>query len=518
MLINQKQNLIKQQYLSSKTNHVICIDITKLGTFYGYCFAAIDLAARNIVGHCYKEQPLNVQDILDCLSAIIQQRSFLPKIQIIHSDRESFFKNEQYYNFLDEHQIQISRGSTKGHDNQVIERTFRTLKDILRTQLQVDWKYKSKTDPLKQKGFSIKQIDEALQKAIEIYNNKPHKALYLMSPNQMEEALFQQNYEEKNNNHNHHEKVPLLARNSNSIEANEIINYKHQVIQNYAGNWQRFFLDFRNENAQKLNQIATQNHNLYQQNLQLQEALSFVKTEMEVMQKARIRAEQRREKRQKATKQVMRDSISSDDFQFILNSVKFTGFVPARKRAAFILLYSTGLRVSNLLALTINHIKELLDKGKTFIPLNKGGDPRHALALSPNGKKMLNQHLPDFSKLMADKEGTHPLFTTQMQLEKPINRSSFDNELNHVLKKASLALHKHIRTHSFRATLITDLLETTPIQVVKDIIGHRSIKTTVQYNRNKITEPQLHKVLSHIDKTRKNESHEVSDPSTDHHI
>ena len=506
MLLTQKQNLIKQQCLSSRTNHVICIDSTKLGLSYGSCFAAIDLAARNIVGHCYKQKPLNVQDILDCLSAIIKQRDFLPRISIIHSDRESLFKNEQYYQFIEEHKIQISRGSTKGHDNQVIERTFRTLKDLLRAQLQPGWKPALKQqDPLKQKGFSIQQIDEALQKAIEIYNNKPHKALYLMTPNQMEEALFQQNYQEENNNNiQEHQtpKIPLLASNGDSKEAIEIRNYKHKVIKNYAGNWQRFFLDFRNENAQKLNQIVTQNHDLYQQNLKLQEALTFVKNEMEVMQKARIQTEQRKEKRQKATKQIMRDSISPHDFNFILNSVKSTGFVPARKRTAFILLYSTGLRVSNLLALTINHIKDLLDKGKTVVPLNKGGDPRHALALSSAGKKLLNQHLPDFARLMTDKDGTHPFFTTQIQLDKPINRSSFDNELNNVLKKASLHLHKHIRTHSFRATIITDLLETTPIQVVKDIIGHRSIKTTVQYNRNKVTEQQLQHVLNNIDKTR----------------
>lgn len=506
MSLTQKQKLIKLQYLSSKTNHVICIAITKLGTSYGFCLAAIDLAARNIVGYCYKESPLTLPDLLDCLSTIIQQRSFLPRIHIIHSDRESFFKNKQYFNFIDKHQIQISRGSTKKHDNQVIERTFRTLKNLLKIHLQADWKPKSKKDPLNQKGFSITQIDVALQKAIEIYNNKPHKALYLMTPNQMEKALFHKNNQEKNNNNHetHHEKVPLLAQNDHSIEPNQIRHYKDQVIQKYAGNWQQFFLDFRNENAQKLNQITAQNQNLYQQNLELQKALSFVKSEMEVMQKARLQAEQRREKRQKAKKQIMRDSISLNDFQFILNLVKGAGFVPARKRTAFILLYCTGLRVSNLLALTINHINDLLNKNKTFVPLNKGGDPRHALALSPYGKKLLNQHLPDFSRLMADKEGTQPLFTTQAQLEKPINRSSFDNELNRVLEKASLALHKHIRTHSFRATIITELLETTPIQVVKDIIGHRSIKTTVQYNRNKITEQQLDKVLINIDKTRNN--------------
>nr|YP_006234314.1 hypothetical protein HusqMp73 [Phlegmariurus squarrosus]AEV55764.1 hypothetical protein HusqMp73 [Phlegmariurus squarrosus] len=188
---------------------------------------------------------------------------------------------------------------------------------------------------------------------------------------------------------------------------------------------------------------------------------------------------------------------------FWIRSVPLYSLRPARKRTAFILLYCTGLRVSNLLMLSVNHIRDLLDKGKTFLPLNKGGDPRHALALSSVARKLLNQqHLPDFTQLMRDKEGIHPFFTTQVQFDKPINRSSFDDELNHVLKKASLLLHKHIRTHSFRATIITELLETTPIQVVKDIIGHRSIKTTVQYNRSKIDEQQLTKILNNIDKTR----------------
>jgi hypothetical protein len=43
--------------------------------------------------------------------------------------------------------------------------------------------------------------------------------------------------------------IVLVLGNDNSIEANEIKDYKHQVIKNYEGNWQRFFLDFRNENS-----------------------------------------------------------------------------------------------------------------------------------------------------------------------------------------------------------------------------------------------------------------------------
>lgn len=200
------------------------------------------------------------------------------------------------------------------------------------------------------------------------------------------------------------------------------------------------------------------------------------------MQKAQIGAEERKEKRQNAIKQLLRDSITPEEFQSILDLVKTVAFVSARKRTALLLLYCTGLRVSNLLAFSVKHIRELLDNGKTCVPLNKGGDARHPINLSLHGKKQLNQYFKSFARLMEEKENNHPFFTTQIQLDKPINRSSFDNELNKLLKKASLQLNKHIRTHSFRATIISDLLETTPIHVVKDIMGHRNIKTTVQYS------------------------------------
>lgn len=71
-----------------------------------------------------------------------------------------------------------------------------------------------------------------------------------------------------------------------------------------------------------------------------------------------------------------------------------------------------------------------------------------------------------------------PLFTTQVCFSKSIDRTSLEKELNAALTKASEMFRKHIRTHSFRATLITNYLQRTPIDIVKDVIGHRDIKTT----------------------------------------
>jgi len=69
---------------------------------------------------------------------------------------------------------------------------------------------------------------------------------------------------------------------------------------------------------------------------------------------------------------------------------------------------------------------------------------------------------------MVNKELSMPLFTTQACFEKPIDRSSLDREIYIVLTKASEKIGKHIRTHSFRGTIITNYLKKTPIDVVKD--------------------------------------------------
>lgn len=123
--VKKKQGVIKKNSLSSKTNHAICIDITDLGQ-KGELFVGIDLAARLYIMHCYKKEPLNVEDITQTFYMAFQHRAFLPPIKIIHSDRGSLFRNLTFQTFLEERNIEISRGSAKGHTNVVMERTFRS--------------------------------------------------------------------------------------------------------------------------------------------------------------------------------------------------------------------------------------------------------------------------------------------------------------------------------------------------------------------------------------------------------
>ncbi len=96
-----------------------------------------------------------------------------------------------------------------------------------------------------------------------------------------------------------------------------------------------------------------------------------------------------------------------------------------------------------------------------------------------------------------------PLFTTQAPFEKPIDTTSLDKDINSILTKASEKVEEHIRIHPFRATIITNYLQETPIDRVKNMVGHKDIKTTALYKRSTVDKDceKIRSVLKNLDKT-----------------
>jgi len=104
------------------------------------------------------------------MKQIIQDRSFLPKINIIHSDRASHFKNIPYQQFVEDQGILISRASADGRSNQVIEQPFRTLKKLFRQLINPFFsrekvKLKDK-DPIRDQLLSPKKMASIVLDAI----------------------------------------------------------------------------------------------------------------------------------------------------------------------------------------------------------------------------------------------------------------------------------------------------------------------------------------------------------------
>ena len=78
-----------------------------------------------------------------------------------------------------------------------------------------------------------------------------------------------------------------------------------------------------------------------------------------------------------------------------------------------------------------------------------------------------------------------------------------DKEVNNILVNPSERLEKNIRTHSFRASIISDFFKTAPVDIVKEVIGHKDIKTTLLYKKRKNSRELLKETFRKVERTKK---------------
>jgi site-specific recombinase XerD len=323
----------------------------------------------------------------------------------------------------------------------------------------------------------------------------------------MEEALF---LEHGGLHPNVDLDLPQVAK-ANSKGASDIEVYKQRVLSEFRGDWPAFFTDWRSQQqewqaktTQELKEAKERYNTLYEQYIDVQKKLEAVHEESMRQKAAEEIKQARRLKRQSSKKQPLRATISITEFEGILSLIKGrSAIAKARRRLALAFLFLTGLRVSNLLVFSILNVKDLFSNGRTYIQLIKGGEARHKLVLTSKGRTFLKGFFLDYETLSVNKKGSDFLFSAPKNNEIPFNMELFDRELNSILAKASTLYEKHLRTHSFRATFITDLLESVPIDDVKEIIGHRSIATTLEYKRSRLTDLEKTSILKTRDSSLK---------------
>lgn len=121
---------------------------------------------------------------------------------------------------------------------------------------------------------------------------------------------------------------------------------------------------------------------LQEENIQLNKKLNFLEEEAQYHKNKREEKEKKAEKLKNAKKRPSRDVLEFEEFIGLLNTIDNNSYCNLRRKAAFLILYTTGLRVSNLLIFKVKNIKELMATGKTRIDLIKGGNAQHLIVLS----------------------------------------------------------------------------------------------------------------------------------------
>ena len=166
------------------------------------------------------------------------------------------------------------------------------------------------------------------------------------------------------------------------------------------------------------------------------------------------------------------------------NTKKILGL---RNKALMELLFSTGLRVSELASLNINDISFKL---KQFTIIGKGGKAR-IVFLSDNASKWLRAYLSKRKDTYQALFIRH-LENKQAQLpDKRLSVRSIQTIVENYAIKAKIPFK--VTPHMFRHAFATDLLNNgADIRSVQELLGHKSISTTQIYTH--VTDNHLKEV------------------------
>ncbi|MHA2271843.1 MAG: site-specific tyrosine recombinase/integron integrase [Candidatus Hodarchaeales archaeon] len=161
-----------------------------------------------------------------------------------------------------------------------------------------------------------------------------------------------------------------------------------------------------------------------------------------------------------------------------------------RDRLMIILLYSTGVRVSELCSLNIGDID--LEQDLVHVVRGKGGKDRK-VPLAPHVRGMLT----DFINTLDSKDSGAPLFRNRS------NGRLTVRSVQRITQKAKKTANipKKVTPHALRHAFATHLCDNNVnIRVIQELLGHSSLATTQLYT---------HVSLEHLRKTF-NEGHPIT--------
>lgn len=172
--------------------------------------------------------------------------------------------------------------------------------------------------------------------------------------------------------------------------------------------------------------------------------------------------------------------MTKDEVKRIINAVR-----KKRDKLILMLLYSSGLRVSEVTKLKVNDLN--LDECTAMIRAGKGKKDRLVI--------LSKQWVEEIKKYLATRK-VKSEYVFCNSLGKPISVDT----IQRIVRKARIraGIEKKVTPHSFRHSFATHLLEAgESIRKIQELLGHSSLSTTQIYT--KVSKEELKKVKSPLD-------------------
>lgn len=174
--------------------------------------------------------------------------------------------------------------------------------------------------------------------------------------------------------------------------------------------------------------------------------------------------------------------LTLQEIDDIINTIDLSKSEGQRNRAIIEMLYSCGLRVSELCGLKLSdlYLKE------QFIRVTGKGDKQRLVPVSSRAIAELEAYFEDRNRIEI-KRGYEDYVFISERLKKPLSRIT----VFHIIKELVLdaGINKVVSPHTFRHSFATHLLEGgANLRVIQAMLGHESISTT--------------EIYTHIDRSR----------------
>lgn len=172
------------------------------------------------------------------------------------------------------------------------------------------------------------------------------------------------------------------------------------------------------------------------------------------------------------------DTLHYHEIEQMFDAIDLSSAEGGRNRAMLEVLYSSGLRVSELTSLKLNHI--YFDEG--FLRVTGKGNKERLVPIGSDAKKYLRIYIEEIRGKPPHKapQKGHEACTFLNRNGRQLTRVMVFTIIKRLA--ASIGLQKNISPHTFRHSFATHLIEGgADLRAVQEMLGHESITTTEIY-------------------------------------
>ena len=185
------------------------------------------------------------------------------------------------------------------------------------------------------------------------------------------------------------------------------------------------------------------------------------------------------------------DTLSVEEINKILDSIEGNSVIDIRDKSILSLLYSSGLRVSELVNLELSNI--FLDQD--YLKIIGKGKKERLVPIGLKAKKKLIYYIDKSRNNISSSYSKGYVFLSYRS--KQLTRMAVFN----IIKKYTVlsGISKKVSPHTFRHSFATHMLEGgADLRVVQELLGHENINTT--------------EIYTHLDRTYLKEIHKLCHP------